>query len=383
MMKNLSRASLRLRAETLLRQSPVVALLGPRQSGKTTLALELLESRKGVRFDLEDPRDARALAEPMTALEALKGLIVIDEVQRQPGLFEVIRVLADRKGTPARFLVLGSASPELLQQSSETLAGRLRFLEVQGFSLEEVGSDQLQKRLHRGGFPRSFLARSDAESFGWREDFIRTFIERDLGNLGIRLRSPAQLRQLWTMLAHRHGQLWNGAELAGALGETYPTVKHHLQILCGALVVRQLTPWLPNLEKRLVKSPKIYLRDSGLVTALLGLRSWKELSGHPGLGALWEGLVIEELHRHLNDRELFFWSTHAGAELDALWVRGTQRVGFEMKWGDAPRLTKAMHIALNDLGLKRMWVVYPGPKRYRLSPQVEVLPIAELATALS
>ncbi len=382
-MRSISRTGLRAQAEALLRQSPVVAFLGPRQSGKTTLALELLESRKGIRFDLEDPRDARALAEPMTALEPLKGLVVIDEVQRQPGLFKVIRVLADRKGGPARFLVLGSASPELLQQSSETLAGRLRFLEVQGFSLDEVGAGQFQRRLHRGGFPRSFLARSDAESFGWREDFIRTFIERDLGSLGIRLRSPAQLRQLWTMLAHRHGQLWNGAQLAGALGETYTTVKHHLQILCGALVVRQLAPWLPNLEKRLVKSPKVYIRDSGLVTALLGLRSWKETVGHPGLGALWEGMVIEELLRHINERELFFWSTHAGAELDALWARGAQRIGFEMKWGDAPRLTKAMHIALSDLDLKRLWVIYPGPKRYRLSPQVEVLPISELSVALS
>jgi predicted AAA+ superfamily ATPase len=359
-----------------------VALLGPRQSGKTTLALEILRDWPGVRFDLEDPRDARALAEPMTALESLKGLVVIDEVQRQPDLFKSLRVLADRRPTRARFLVLGSAAPEFLRQSAETLAGRLRFLEVLGFSLEEVGSDKLRARLHRGGFPKSFLARSDAESFGWREDFIRTFVERDIGALGIRLRSPAQLRQLWTMLAHRHGQVWNGAELASALGESYLTVKHHLQILCGALVARQLPPWLPNLEKRLVKSPKVYLRDSGLLTALLGLRSWRDLEGHPGLGAAWEGLVLEELVRHVGERDLYFWSTHAGAELDALWVRGSQRLGFEMKWGDAPRVTKAMHVALADLKLKNLYVVYPGPKRYRLNAKIEALPMSELGSVL-
>lgn len=381
-MRSLPRPRVRAEIERLLRASPVVALLGPRQSGKTTLARELLEGREGRRFDLEDPRDAQALSEPMTALEGLRGLVVIDEVQRQPGLFEVLRVLADRRPTRTRFLVLGSASPALLRQSSESLAGRIRFVELSGFSLEEVGANRLRRLLLRGGFPRSFLSTSDDESFGWREDFIRTFVERDLAALGVQLRSTANLRRLWMMLAHRHGQLWNGAELAGSLGEAYPTVKHHLELLCGALVTRQLPPWLPNLEKRLVKSPKVYVRDSGLLCALLGIRTWRDLEGHPGLGAAWEGFAIEELIRSVGDRDLYFWSTHAGAEIDAVLVRGAVRLGFEMKWGDAPKLTKSMHIALEDLALKRLYVVYPGPKRYRLHPKVEVVPIAELDSVL-
>ena len=378
-MKFLPRTALRSEVEKLLQSAPVVALLGPRQSGKTTLAAEILAVRKGHRFDLEDPRDAQRLSAPMTALEGLSGLVVIDEVQRQPGLFEVLRVLADRRPTRTRFLVLGSAAPELLRQSSETLAGRIRFLELPGFSLAEVGAAHVRRLLVRGGFPRSFLAKTDAESFGWREDFIRTFVEHDIADLGVRLKSPAQLRRLWMMLAHRHGQLWNGAELAGALGETYPTVKHHLELLTGALVVRQLPPWLPNLEKRLVKSPKVYLRDAGLRTALLGVRTWRELEGHPGLGTAWEGFVLEELASRVGGRDLYFWATHAGAELDALWVRGAKRVGFEMKWGDAPALTKSMHVALADLELDALYVVYPGPTRYRLHRKVEVVPIAELA----
>lgn len=381
-MRLLPRPAARADVTRLLRSSPVVALLGPRQSGKTTIARELLDGRKGVRFDLEDPRDSQALSEPMTALENLEGLVVIDEVQRQPALFEVLRVLADRRPLRARFLVLGSAAPELLRQSSESLAGRVRFLELSGFSLEEVGTDKLRRLLVRGGFPRAFLARSDRESFEWREDFVRTFVERDIAALGLRLRSPSHLRRLWTMLAHRHGQLWNGAELAGALGETYPTVKHHLELLCGALVTRQLPPWLPNLEKRLVKSPKVYVRDTGLLCALLGIRSWRDFEGHPGLGRAWEGFVIEELIRRVGERDLYFWSTHAGAELDAVLVRGSHKLGFEMKWGDAPKLTKSMHVALDDLALKALFVIYPGPTRYRLHPKVEVVPITELDSVL-
>src|SRR5579872_3721894 len=244
-MSDVARPALVRRVESLLRASPVVALLGPRQAGKTTLANQVLASRAGERFDLENPRDAGRLAQPLTALEPLRGLVVIDEIQRQPELFPVLRVLADRRPTKARFLLLGSASPDLLRQTSETLAGRIRFVELGGFSLDEVGASSLRRLLLRGGFPRSFLARSEGESFGWREDFILTFLERDIGALGIDVRSPVQLRRLWTMLAHRHAQLWNGAELGAALGEAYPTVKRHLDILTGALVVRQLQPWLP------------------------------------------------------------------------------------------------------------------------------------------
>ncbi len=379
----LPRAELAARIRTLLKASPVVALLGPRQSGKTTLARQVLAAAgRGERFDLEDPRDAQRLAQPMTALEGLRGLVVIDEVQRAPELFTVLRVLADRRPLPARFLVLGSASPEMLRQSSETLAGRIRFAELPGFSLAEVGVAYLRRRLLRGGFPRSYLAASDLASYGWREDFIRTFVERDLPSLGERVQSPVNLRRLWTMLAHRHGQLWNGAALASALGESYPTVKRHLDLLTGALVVRQLPPWLPNVEKRLVKSPKVYLRDSGLVHALLGIHRFAEAEGHPVLGASWEGLVLEELLGRVSDRELFFWSTHAGAEVDFVWRRGERLVGFEAKWGDAPTMTKSMHVALVDLGLAALYVVYPGPHRYRLHERVEVVPIGELSSVV-
>ena len=362
----------------------MVALLGPRQSGKTTLARRVLEAfRRGERFDLEDPRDAQRLAQPMTALEGLRGLLVIDEVQRAPELFAVLRVLADRRPLPARFLVLGSASPELLRQSSETLAGRIRFVDLPGFSLAEVGAEHLRRRLLRGGFPRSYLAPSDAASFGWREDFTRTFIEHDIPSLGERIQSPINLRRLWTMLAHRHAQVWNGAALAAALGESYPTVKRHLDLLTGTLVVRQLPPWLPNLEKRMVKSPKVYLRDSGLLHALLGIRRFAEAEGHPVLGASWEGLVLEELLGRISERDLFFWSTHAGAEVDFIWRRGDRLVGFEAKWGDAPVMTKSMHIALADLGLEALHVVYPGPRRYRLDRRVEVIPIGELPSLIA
>jgi predicted AAA+ superfamily ATPase len=382
-MKFVPRAALAARIRSLLRLSPVVALLGPRQSGKTTLARQVLDTaRRGERFDLEDPRDAQRLAQPMTALELLRGLVVIDEVQRAPELFTVLRVLADRRPLPARFLVLGSASPEMLRQSSETLAGRIRFVDLPGFSLAEVGANHLRRRMLRGGFPRSYLAPSDIASFGWREDFIRTFIERDLPSLGEHVQSPANVRRLWTMLAHRHAQVWNGAALATALGESYPTVKRHLNLLTGTLVVRQLQPWLPNLEKRLVKSPKVYLRDSGLLHALLGIRRFGEAEGHPVLGATWEGLVLEELLGRVSERELFFWSTHAGAEIDFVWQRGNRLIGFEAKWGDAPVMTKSMHIALSDLGLAALHVVYPGPHRYRLDRRVEVIPIGELASVL-
>lgn len=381
-MPQILRPGLRRSIEAALRDAPVVALLGPRQCGKTTVALEVLQERTGHRFDLDDPRDEAALASPMTTLEGLRGLVVIDEVQRRPELFSVLRVLADRRPVRARFLVLGSASPELLRPSSQTLAGRVRFIDMEGFSLAEVGAQHWRRRLLRGGFPRSFLARSDAASFAWREDFVRTFLERDLAALGVEVRSLANLRRLWSMLAHRHAQLVNGAELAGALGETYPTVKRHLDILAGALVVRLLPPWLPNAEKRLVKSAKVFVRDSGILGALLGVASFRELEGHPKLGAAWEGFVVEEVVRVAGARNAYFWATHGGAELDVVVTRGARRVGVEAKWGDAPKMTKSMHQALADLDLARLLVVYPGPLRYRLAPRVEVVPIGELAGEL-
>lgn len=382
-MKLVPRSAILRHIGALLKASPVVALLGPRQSGKTTLARQIVSSTNGEVFDLEDPRDEQRLAEPMTALEGLRGLVVIDEIQRAPDLFRVLRVLADRRPVRTRFLVLGSASPELLRQSSESLAGRIRFVELPGFTLSEVGEANVRRRLLRGGFPPSYLARSDAMSFDWREDFVRTFIERDIPALGAHIRSPANLRRLWTMVAHRHGQVWNGAELASSLAEPYATVKRHVDLLTSALVIRQLQPWLPNLEKRLVKSPKIFVRDSGLLHALLRIPTFRDLEGHPSLGTSWEGLVLEELVARVSERDVFFWSTHAGAEIDFVWRRGKRLTGIEVKWSDAPAMTKSMHIALADLGLDALYVVYPGPRRYRLAKRVEALPIGELSSILA
>lgn len=382
-MTQIPRLALFDRIRARVRSSPVTALLGPRQSGKTTLARQVLaETGRGERFDLEDPRDLARLRQPMTALEGLRGLVVIDEVQRAPDLFPVLRVLADRRPLPARFLVLGSASPDLLRQSSETLAGRVRFVELPGFTLEELGPNAMRRRLLRGGFPPAYLAANDTLSLGWREDFIRTFIERDIPALGQHIRVPANLRRLWTMLAHRHGQVWNGAALAASLGESHPTVKRHVDLLTGSLVVRQLQPWLPNLEKRLVKSPKVFIRDSGLLHALLGIGTFRDLEGHPSLGASWEGLVLEELLARVSERDVAFWSTHAGAEVDFVWSRGRRLVGFEAKWRDAPAVTKSMHIAMADLELEALYVVYPGPKRYALAKRIEALPLIDLPSVL-
>jgi len=382
-MKIIARTEALARVRRLLRDQPAVALLGPRQSGKTTLAQQLLhEAKRGERFDLENPRDLQRLEQPLTALEHLRGLIVIDEIQRRPELFPILRVLLDRRPLPARFLILGSASPELLRQTSESLAGRIGFVELPGFTLAEVGAAHLRRRLLRGGFPRAYLARSDDVSFTWREAFIATFVERDIPAL-VQIRNPANLRRLWSMLAHRHAQVWNGAKLAASLGESYPTVKNHVDLMTGALVVRQVQPWLPNLEKRLVKSAKVFVRDSGLLHALLGIRTFRELEGNPTIGASWEGFVLEELVARVPERDVFFWSTHAGAEIDFVWRRGNRLVGFEAKWEDAPSMTKSMHVALTDLDLGALYVVYPGPTRYRLSPRVEALPIDELESVLS
>ncbi|MBK5294958.1 MAG: ATP-binding protein [Acidobacteriia bacterium] len=360
-----------------LRASPVTALLGPRQCGKTTLARQFLHSSRGGYFDLEDPVSLQRLSEPMTALRSLRGLIVIDEIQRRPDLFPLLRVLSDRRPLPARFLILGSASPELLQQSSETLAGRIAFLEIAGFDWSEAGPGKLRRLWWRGGFPRAFLARSDAESRAWQENFIQTFLERDIREFGTQV--PAlTLRRLWTMVAHYHGQIWNSSEVSRSLGESHTTVKRHLNLLTGALMVRQLQPWHENLGKRQVKAPKVYLRDSGLLHALLGVSSFHALEGHPKIGASWEGLVIEEVARIAGSRNVFFWATQSGAELDCLVMWKGQRWGVEVKYADAPGMTKSMHIAIEDLKLDRLLVVYPGSEPYQLDKRVRVLPIEQL-----
>jgi predicted AAA+ superfamily ATPase len=359
-----------------LKTNPVVALIGPRQCGKTTLARVLAKSGKTAYFDLENPVDLARLAEPILALERTRGLVVIDEVQRRPELFPVLRVLADRRPVPSRFLVLGSASPELLQQASETLAGRVRVVEMGGFSLAEVGADQWRKLWVRGGFPRSYLARSHAESLRWRDDFIRTFLERDLAQLGVRVPAAA-MRRFWTMLAHYAGSVWNGSEIGRSLGDAHTTVRRHLDTLASALVVRVLEPWYENLGKRQVKAPKVYVRDTGLLHALLGIPDFDALEGHPKLGASWESFVIEQVLSRTASREAYYWRTQAGAELDLLLFIKGRRIGVEVKYGAAPTMTKSLAAARTDLGLDRLFIVYAGTERYALHECVEALSLPD------
>jgi predicted AAA+ superfamily ATPase len=363
--------------ENRLKTNPVVALLGPRQAGKTTLAHQIAKGRPTTILDLENPAVARRLAEPGTMLEPLTGLVVIDEVQRQPELFPLLRVLADRRPLPARFLILGSASPWLARGVSESLAGRVSFVDVHGFDLVEVGAKSPRQLWWRGGFPLAFLAATDEESRRWQEDFLRTLLERDLPQLGIT--TPAvTMRRFWNMIAHFHGQIWNAADLARSLGTAEPTARRYLDTLTSMFLVRQLPPWFENLGKRQVKAPKVYVRDTGLLHALLGLPSFAALEGHPKLGASWEGFALEQVLRITGDREAYFWATHAGAELDLLVNGRGKRWGFEFKYSDGPVMTKSMHIALEDLQLERIFTVYPGKEAYPMHERVEALPLGQL-----
>ncbi len=374
----IERIKLRKQLATALERSRVIALVGPRQCGKTTLARELLNPDSPSYFDLEDPASLVRLEQPMTALRDLEGLVVIDEIQRRPDLFPILRVLADRSPLPAKFLILGSASPELLRQSSESLAGRIEILAMSGFSLAEVGEAALPKHWLRGGFPESFLAKTDEDSFSWRKNFILTFLERDLPQWGVSIPSLSLFR-FWTMLAHYHGQIWNAGEPARSLGLSQPTVRRYLDILSGFFMVRQLPPWHANLKKRQVKSPKIYLRDSGLLHQLLGIHSEKDLLTTPKSGASWEGYVIEDVIRTVEPDEVYFWATHNGAEIDLVMMKEGRLLGVECKKVDAPRLTPSMHIAMEDLRLERIAVIYPGLKRYPLADRIEAVPLFSLA----
>ena len=374
----ISRQTILVQIRQALRRSRVVALLGPRQSGKTTLARLIVQAGSANYFDLEDPASLARLTEPVTALAALRGVVVIDEVQRRPDLFPVLRVLADRVPLPARFLVLGSASPALLRQSSESLAGRLETITLSGFSLAEVGAKALERHWLRGGFPLAFLARSDSDSILWRRQFIQACLERDLPQLGVGLPAPTLLR-FWTMLAHYHGQTWKAAEPARSLGVSEPTVRRYLDVLTGLFMVRQLPPWHENLQKRQIKAPKVYLRDTGLLHQLLGVRTGQELVAHPKCGASWEGYAIEETLKLLQPDDAYFWATHNGAELDLLLFTRGRRLGVEVKRADAPTLTPSMRIALTDLRLDHLTVLYPGTKPYSLADRVSVVPLATLA----
>ena len=374
---HVARLDLLQRLERRLRANPAVLLLGPRQCGKTTLARDFTHGRRVERFDLERPDDWQRLAQPLTTLEPLRGLVVIDEAQLMPELFPVLRVLTDRRPLPARFLLLGSASPDLTTHVSESLAGRVARLDMGGFELNEAGAARDRRLWWRGGFPRSYLARTEADSHEWRRDFIDTFLERDLRRFGVQIPAAA-LRRFWNMVAHYHGQVWNASEIGRSLGEAHTTVKRHLDILTGAFVMRQLPPWFENVGKRQVKSPKVYLRDSGVLHALLGIDSFAALERHPKLGASWEGFALEEVLRVTGDRDAYFWSTHAGAELDLLVFHRGRRYGFEFKYADAPTLTKSMHIAKADLALDHLVVVAPGTRNYPLAPWADVVGLSEL-----
>ena len=365
-----------------LARSRVVVLIGPRQSGKTTLARHLIEENSVNYFDLEDPASLARLDEPMTALRPLKGLVVIDEVQRRPDLFPVLRVLSDRIDTPARFLILGSASGNLMRQTSESLAGRMERIAIGGFSMAELGSKDEQQLWLRGGLPLSFLARSDVNSIAWRKNFIQTLLERDFPQWGVRIAATA-LQRFWTMLAHYHGQIWNAAEPARALGVSESTTRRYLDLLTDAFMIRQLQPYYANLKKRQVKSPKIYVRDSGLLHHLLGIDSMKSLYSHPKVGASWEGFVIEQVLLMEPHDEAFFWATHQGAEIDLILRQGDALYGIECKRADTPRITPSIRIALDDLKLKHVVVIYPGIQRFPLASQVEAVPLQALSKGMS
>lgn len=364
-----------------LKHFPVVSVLGPRQVGKTTLAQEIAGDQPSHFFDLEDVDALARLAAPKAALERLEGLVVLDEVQRKPELFALLRVLADRKPVKARFLLTGSASPSLVRGVSESLAGRVALVDVAGFNLAEVGEREWRKLWWRGGFPRSYLAASDSASRQWQEEFIRTLLERDMPQLGINIASTA-LRRFWMMLTHYHAQVWKGSELARSLGASEPTMRKYLDLLTATFVVRQLAPWHENLAKRQVKAPKIYLRDSGLLHCLMRQPTFADLEAHPKLGASWEGFALEQVLSVTGDRDAYFWATHAGAELDLMVIWHGRKYGFEFKYGDAPTLTKSMYIALHDLKLERLFVVHPGKDSYVMNDQTEAVPITAIRARL-
>ena len=365
-----------------LREFPVCALLGPRQCGKTTLARRIAgRMRRAQVLDLETAEGRSRLSEPELALAPLEGLVVIDEIQRMPSLFETLRPLSDRRPLPARFLVLGSASPDLVRGVSESLAGRVGFVDLGGFDLAETGPTSIDRLWLRGGFPSSFLARNDEASLRWRRDFVRSFLERDVPQLGIRIPSET-LRRFWQMLAHVHGGILNLSELGRSLGVTDHTVSRYLDILVGMYVVRRLPPWFENISKRQTKAPKVYIRDSGILHALLSIESREDLEGHPKLGASWEGFALEQVLSVAGDRSAHFWATHSGAELDLLLMQGKRRIGVEFKRSDAPTMTRSLGIALEDLRLDRAWIVYPGKTRYPVHERVEAIPLAEVADVL-
>ena len=376
-----TRDSLQARVQLALGRSRGVVLQGPRQSGKSTLAQQFLPRSSSNYFDLEYPPHAQRLSQAALTLEALQGLVVIDEVQLQPGLFPLLRVLMDRSNTPGQYLLLGSASPALMRQSGESLLGRVETVEVAGFNVQEVcaqqehyDADTINQLWLRGGFPRAFLAATDDDSFAWRANAIDAHVRVDMPQFGLNIAAPAMLR-FWTMLAHYHGQIWSAAPPAQSMGVSEPTIRRYLDTLTQTLMVRQLQPWHQNLGKRQVKAPKIYFRDTGLLHTLMGVKTLAELVTHPACGASWEGFALEQVLRIAQPDEAYFWATHQGAELDLLLLKGSQRIGVEFKRADAPKITPSMRIAQHDLKLDALYVVYPGAHRYNLGDGVEAVPL--------
>lgn len=358
-------------------RSPVTALLGPRQCGKTTLARIFSSDKNAQYFDLESQTDINRLQNPEYVLGAANGLVVIDEIQVMPNLFNVLRVLVDRPESKARYIILGSASPHIIKNVSETLAGRIEFIEVNTFSVSEVGAELLEKLWIRGGFPRSFLAESEEDSIVWREGFIRTFLERDIPQLGISIPMIA-MRRFWTMLANYHGGIWNASEFSRAMGISDKTVRNYLDILTGTYMIRQLQPWHENLQKRQVKAPKVFLRDSGLLHNLLNVPDFHTLLAHPKIGASWEGFCIEQILHEVNPSDAYFWATHSGAEIDLFFMHHGKRYGIEVKFNEAPKITKSLLVAINDLSLDHAWIVYPGNKEYQIHEKITIIPLKNI-----
>lgn len=365
------------RIRKAISRSPVTALLGPRQCGKTTLARVYTESVSSTFFDLESLPDQRRLQNAELVLGGLDGLGVLDEIQLQPELFGVLRVLVDRPGTKAHFLILGSASPDIIRNVSESLAGRVEFIELAGFDIKETGFGAWKDLWLRGGFPRSFLAEDLDNSIAWREGFVRTFLERDIPQLGINIPAAA-MRRFWTMLAHYHAQTWNASEFARSLGVSDKTIRSYLDILTGTFMVRQLLPWHENIGKRQVKTPKIYIRDTGLLHYLLNVGDWHHLLGHPKAGASWEGFVIEQLLQIVRPPQAYFWGVHSVGELDLLLVQGRKKYGVEVKFSEAPEISRSMTMALETLDLAHLWVVYPGEHSYPMADKITALPLSQI-----
>jgi predicted AAA+ superfamily ATPase len=362
---------------TALKRAPITALLGPRQCGKTTLARTFTDDLSAVYFDLESQPDVQRLQNPELMLGSLDGIVVIDEVQIMPELFKVLRILVDRPTNKAHFLILGSASPDVVKNVSQTLAGRVEFVELAGFDLSETGSDSWKTLWLRGGFPRSFLAGSDEDSFAWRNAFIHTFLERDIPQLGIAIPAAA-MRRFWTMLAHCHGQTFNASQLGRSMGLSDKTIRSYLDILSGTYMVRQLQPWYENIAKRQVKAPKIYLRDSGLLHSLLDLPDLHTLFSHPQVGASWEGFALEQVLQKLEPNEAYFWATHNSAEIDLFIRHQGRRYAVEVKFNEAPKVTRSMRIALDDLNLNHLLIIYPGTNKYPVDEKITVWPLQDV-----